>query len=350
MKLTERQCWKIVRQLVTDKNVEYKQFLKTVFDFSREPENFGKFDTEQLKQIQGYTRDEFLFKCGFISLESFNQYVQDVNPRGVNSRWLENLSSADLILFLDFRCRILQSMYNYYKQYHQLEKADIKNIVRGTELNELSRRKRYKLECVGKPARLQGEAKLADLGMSESEMAELAIAQVLGSMAGEYVANKKGKIEEAEKYANQVKTSNIDYDGKLTGHQLKGKVKSILMPAQDKLKFVDERVDNGEYKTVFVGYDANKNKVFMRGNDYVSFIGVKVSPVKIVYDREGNLIQNSSQGANELEEDCQLDVEHVGKNIHGTPVYEYKGEYYSSLGEPVRYDEYIDTTGDDWKL
>lgn len=299
MQLTERQCWKIIRQLVTDKNNEYKQFLKDVFDFNKELGNFGKFDTEQIKQIQGYTRDAFLYKCGFSNMTKFYEEVSG-NGKEPNNRWHENLSCEDLLLFLDFRCRSLQSIYNYYAKQGKINKYDIKQIVDETKLSPL---KHYRggvsrLRCQGKPARVEGEQKLSSLDLSTEDMQELAISQILTSMAGQYIARGLGSTNQVQDIVNNVVTHNVNMEGNITGYKLKTEI--ILKQTKRESKSEVARISTDQPRPTInapklAGFDANKRTIFIKEGVQVDLIGQKVQEREIVYDPNGKLIEYSDE-------------------------------------------------------
>lgn len=267
--LTERQCWKIIRDLVSDKNKEYSSFLLKIFD------------TTQSQEIHGYTRDMFLGKFRLYSLAEFNEYARGkLKDKEPNARWLENLACEDLLLFLDFRCRSLQEIYDYYKTNGTINKSDIKDIITRTKISSLAVYNNGKLICGGKPKRVEGELKLVDMELTKNQLNEQALLQIAGKIAGKYASVQKAKPEEAVKLASLLVTSNIDLNGFRTGYKIKGE---ITLP-----QVIEEKSSNGliakeikagerpksEFK--FVDYDVLGNPIFERGGEYCNFFGERI--------------------------------------------------------------------------
>ena len=106
--LTDRQRWDIMRSMIKQKNEEYNSFL------------FRFFDSMQIKQIAGTVRDYFLGQCritGDNLVVGLEDHATKSSTKLSKTSWIDNLSSEDLLILLDYRCRVLQDMYKHYKIY-----------------------------------------------------------------------------------------------------------------------------------------------------------------------------------------------------------------------------------------
>ncbi|MFQ6724415.1 MAG: hypothetical protein ACLRFE_03700 [Clostridia bacterium] len=210
--MTDRQCWDALRDMVRAKNDEYSAFL------------YSLFDNGQMRDVLGYTRDTFLSKMGFNSLSEFNTYVKK-KYKTVASQWIDNLSCEDLMLFLDFRCRYLQEIYDYYNTSGgRISKDNIKNIVQKTKVSRLRGYNYSRLKCSGKPPRRKGEKKIEDMHFQSNEIQAQAIEQTLIDIAFDYKQVNNASDELIEEIIAKVRTSNINIRGNLTGHKFKGKI------------------------------------------------------------------------------------------------------------------------------
>ncbi|MBQ7880819.1 MAG: hypothetical protein IJ358_03150 [Clostridia bacterium] len=328
MQLTERQCWKVIRGLVTAKNDEYSKFLGQ-----------ANFDVVQKRQILGYTRDAFLRQFGLSSVaDFFDEYVRSVKAEPNRSRWLENLSSESLLLFLDFRCRILQSLYD---NYYRIKSADnVKQIVDGVKVSKLSAFNGGRLIYSSKPKRVAGEKKLSELNLSQNEISELALLQTMDSIAQKYATRFEKPIHQVLDLAYNLHTSNVDDRGFVTGYRLKSKIE-FQHDAPKPPKSAPTISKDKEKPIRLVGYDEYRNHVFIKNGQYVSIMGEPIPYVNIVYDKDGNEIV-----AEEYEDDASKG-KFIGVDIQGTPVYDVDGEYYTSTGKRLPDDVFIDNTQDD---
>lgn len=324
--LTERQCWKVIRDLVSEKNAEYNKLL-------------NMYLPDERNVLLGKTRDLFLARYGFNSLADFNDYARRMNGKPPIDRWLENLSSEDLLLFLDFRCNTLQQMYEQCRKSNSLSANEVQSICMQVNISKLAKYNGCKLNCTGKPPRVKGEAKLADMTMTANDLREQALSQVLGKMAGNYAFLNNAEIDKAESLANTLSTHNINLMKRITGYKLKGQVQAV-MPEVVEEEVVHVKEEHApvidENQVHVIGFDAEKAPIFMRGKDYVNILGQVIAPVEAVYDLNRNLIKPEKS----LIRRC------IGLDIQGTPVYEMEDGYYNSLGEMVDEDVFIDNTQD----
>ena len=368
MALTERQCWKVVRQLVVEKNNEYRDFLSEMFGI------------DGYKEILGHTRKMFLEKFGIKTWENFEARAMDKNGgKKPNSQWLENLSVNDLLLFLDFRCRILQDIYDLGKKNNTISKRDVKIIIDSTNLSTLANYNSVELQCGSKPARVEGEKKNSELEYSSAELKEMALQQVLGGMAEAYIKNLKIDVKSAVNVVNGIKTFNVTPKGEQTGYKLREPVEV----AQSEQKTAKKMTYEEEYHAKLaeknpikaIGFSADPSegpicvkvvdgkKVFvntfneLRPNAVIvqTLGGTKILPfTQDDYVNDPSIIEMLEHCA--IEEKFRKEPpthkqKQVGLNIQGTPVYEDEnGDRYTSTGERVAEDEFIDNSEDNWGL
>ena len=318
MQLTKRQRWDIIRKLVSDKNKEYARFLT---------EHVG---AENLSLCVGYTKNLYLGKFGFSSESNFRYLLKH---RGITParEWLDNLSSEDLLLFLDFRCRTLQAMYDYCSKHDGISVSDIYDIIANTKRSSLINYNAGRLKATGKPKAQDNELSVNDLDLTEDEKCEQALSQIMGIIAINHAKMTDSNLDKAVEKVSKLNTSNIDPKGFVTGYKFIAKLNiDALKEKKDKN---DEIIDDS--KPRLVGFDINKFPVFMKGDDFVSITGEKLHYVKVVYDR--NKVK--------IEEEDELDVEpqpkFVGLDIQGSPVYQHEDGYYTSTGRKLDEDEYI---------
>ena len=329
MELTDRQCWKVMRQLVSSKNKEYREFLNGTFN-----------DWSQIRQIQGYTRDTFLRKYGIYSLNDFfERYKKYTGAEPDRKDWIENLGSESLLIFLDFRCRVLQEIYDYYSKYNNISQNVIERITTGTKLSLLSKFKtnennRVELIYSRKPERIAGgEKKLSQLNMNEDELNEQALAQTITKLVGGYIATQKESSYNAIRLAKSLVTTNVTHRNEKKGYQYKG---DIILPKQQELKVAKSaklqmpQIERKQNESSIIGFDKNRKPIFIRNGKQLNWRNELALDEDIVYDLHGNLIVNFSSSEN-----------FIGLDIEGRPVYEYEDEYYNSLGERLPDDIYI---------
>ena len=331
MQLTERQCWKVIRNLVADKNKEFSDFFK---------EAFGS-DWERNRNLLGYTRDAFLNKFGFYRYKEsnpvhlFNDYVAEKGKKP-SSVWMEDLSTSDLILFLDFRCNTLQQLYDYYKKHGIIEKEIVEEIVDNTPICELAKCNRNRLEGTSKPPRIKGEAKLMDMSYTQAQLNEWALSQALGYMAGKYASKLNVSMSQAEEVASNVTTYNTDLGGRRTGYKVHEEIKAHYIPAPAKKVEVLHEDNENKGKMHLVGFTGDMHPVFEKDGQLVNLFSEPITaPVMYDKDKQPIIFEEGSKR------------KFVGLDIQGTPVYEDEDGYYNSLGERLDDDVFIDNAQDD---
>jgi len=332
MELTDRQCWKVIRQLVSDKNKEYREFLNSTFN-----------DWTQTRQIQGYTRDMFLRKYGIYSLNDFfERYKKCTGSEPDRRDWIENLGAESLLIFLDFRCRALQQIYDYYSRFNNISKNVIEQIIAGTKLSLLAKFKmnennRIELIYSRKPGRVAGgEKKLSQLDMNDNELNEQALAQTISKLVSEYMATQNEYLSNAIGLAKSLTTTNLTHRKERKGYQYKGDIKIQLRQCDLKAnKPLISQLNNEPRKkndSYIIGFDKNRKPIFIRNGKQLNWRNDLASDEDLVYDVHGNPIIHFSCAEN-----------FVGLDVEGRPVYEYENEYYNSLGERLPDDTYIQT-------
>jgi len=331
MELTKRQCWKVIRQLVSAKNKEYREFLNVTFN-----------DLTQTRQIQGYTRDVFLKKYGIYSLnEFFELYKKRTGSEPDRKDWIENLGSESLLIFLDFRCRALQEIYDYYLKYNNISKNVIEKITTGTKLSplakfKLSEKNKIELMYSRKPSRLVGgEKKLSQLNMSDDELSEQALAQTMSELASGYMTTQDESSTKAVELCQKLVTTNLTYRNEKRGYQYRGivKIEPKQYEMQESKSSKEDKVEPSKQSNSYIiGFDKNRMPIFIRNGKQVNLIGNLIPDEVVVYDIHYNPIINFSDAEN-----------FIGIDIEGRPVYEYEGDYYNSLGERLPDDTYIQT-------
>ncbi len=298
--LTERQCWKVIRILASEKNNEYKELLNILF----------RKNIEKTKQIQGYTRDAFLRKFNIDSLgQFFYQYREATESDPDMNNWLDNLNSESLLIFLDFRCRVLQRIYNYYAQYKNIDDRIITQIIDETKLSPLSK---FKIDSNGnvmlsysrKPGRApRGEKKLKELQISTNDLYEQALAQVMGKLVGGYMQAQKVTEKDAMALASTLVTQNVNHKREKTGYQYQGKdpivpqkpvvVEEAKSIQQENPKGNECDIDNieiDENKMYVIGFGEDKMPIYLYKGQKVNFFREPIPYAKIVYDRNKNKI------------------------------------------------------------
>lgn len=258
MILTERQCWDIIRALVKEKNDEYSSFLLSMFD------------NNQMREILGYTRDTFLSKMGVPSLSRFNYDIKTYVGRQPSAQWLDNLSSMDLILFLDFRCRLLQQIYDHYQKFNYIGINEIKNIAKDTKVSRLRGFNYGSLQCTGKPERRKGEQKVAELEYSVSTLKNSVLNQVLNEMVDIYIDVQRKPIEEVVTIAKAITTSNTDTNGYTTGFEFE----------------CDIITDDTEFKPKKAGFDIQGIPVLEHEDGYYTSTGRKLDENEKIYSND----------------------------------------------------------------
>lgn len=259
MVLTERQRWEVMRQMVKDKNDEYSSFLLRFLD------------TEQLRQVIGHTRETFLKQCGFDGLADFNDYIRLGGKKPVQE-WLNNLSSEDLLIFLDFRCKILYKMYRHYKMYRSLNKNDVISFIDSTKVTQFIQYNYGKLMCTGRPVKQKGEDKVEYLD-DDREVKESAIKQTMQNLATTFALEREKPIARAQEEVVKLETFNVDNNGYITGYRLRNKEleEGTRISINNKPKFIYNTPQKQENQMKMVGYDINGAPIFYLNGQYMDF-------------------------------------------------------------------------------
>ena len=296
MQLTERQCWKVIRQLVKGKNKEYKSLLYGLF---------GK-NTEKTKQIQGRTRDAFLHRYSIRTLgDFFAEYREQTKSEPDTSDWIDNLDSESLLLFLDFRCRVLQQIYDYFGHYNAIDQDTIYQIIDGTKLSKLAK---FKVNSKNEPAiaysrkpdrAAGGEKKLKELNMTVDELSEQALAQTMGKLVGGYMDTQKVSFDHAIRFTTTLTTYNTKPAGEKTGYVYKGEVEIIPQkPIQEPKKEQSTQTTTQKIRKnedmEFIGFDGGGLPLYIKDGIKVNLLGIPTS-VKIVYDVGYNELINITE-------------------------------------------------------
>lgn len=263
MQLTERQCWDTLRAMVRSKNDEYSSLLYTLFD------------SGQMREVLGFTRDTFLAKMGFRSFSDFNKHVKSKNQT-TTSQWLDSLSSEDLLLFLDFRCRSLQNIYNYYKSYDgKISKDNVKSIVEKTKVSEIKSYNYGMLQCTSKPRKIKGEKNIKEIYLQPYDIQKTAIIQVLTKMVNKYINVLNVNNDKIKKIISQITTSNINLRGNLTGYRF-----DANLDIYNQLD-INEKDDIVKHK--FIGLDIQGSPVYECEDGYYNSIGKKLDEEEFIY-------------------------------------------------------------------
>jgi hypothetical protein len=312
MQLTDRQCWDIIRQMVKDKNDEYRKFL-----FSR----FG----DNAIGILGNTQKVFL---------------DNYKVEAVSKNWLDDLSSEDLLIFLDFRCRILQKMYDHYKMNNTIRRSNVKLMIQYNQLSGMALHNGGKLMFSGRPKAVDNEVSVDKLEEDLNDLRELALVKVMGNIAVGYAKKHNVSIDYAARKVKELKTTTKNEQGNVLGYKLKG---DIQLPERIIENLVQPEVVKTEKEPTFemVGFNVDGVRTFKCGDKYVDFFGRELE-VDAIYDVDGNMIKDlkeETKSANDV-----MDAKLKGWDIHGSPVYEKDGVYYSSVGKRLPDDVFIDTS------
>lgn len=360
MKLTERQCWDVIRAMVSEKNKEYASFIN------------GVVNNEALTRCVGYTKRCYLNKFGFETEGDFKYLLKkrNITPK---KEWVDNLSSEDLLIFLDYRCRTMQDMYEEYKKYQKEIERDqdgnvkfekgVKEILTTAKRSGLIAYNGNRLKATSRPEKQEGELKADKLGLTREELIEQALIQTMASIAYRYSKFTLIPIEKSVEYVTKVRTHNVNIKGFASGQINNIKPQMVfeyLQQNYDLAKLNDyfaesnrvipkskptEQKTSTEPKIELVGFDEDKGPVFMKGEKFVDFIGNQIPPVKIVYDINKNLIKYEEL---ETEEDIVSISKFIGLDVQGTPIFADENGYYSSTGERIDEDDLIiDNTQDD---
>ncbi len=364
MKLTEAQCWDIIRQMVSDKYRDHASFVGNALGTGYD-------------KLAGNIKRVYLNKFGFETELDFKYLIK---KRGVQPKkdWIDNLSSEDLLIFMDYFCRSVQEMYTYYhdnKRNLELvidtKKAfeeDTKKILNKTGRHPAFKYNTKRIKATGRPLEVQGEKKYTTLGLGAKELQHQALLQVVGNMAYKYARFTLTDIKTSVEHAVTLKTHTTNNKGFVEGFINNITAEEVLAYLDEKynIKKIDEEIQNLKHPEAtpvkkvntdtknpeidVIGFNEHKMPIFMRGDDFVDILGRVIAPVEPVYDRNMNKIEKEqkSKVKQVLEYDEYSKPKFVGLDIQGTPIYEDEQGYVSSTGERVEEEDlFIDNTQDD---
>ncbi len=317
MQLTERQRWNVIRDLVKEKNEEYSNLLCSFFD------------RNQLKLLLGHTREVFLSNFGIYSMNEFDNRIKEQGKVPVQN-WLDNLSSEDLLIFLDFRCKILQSLYKHYKMYRSVKAKDVELIIDNTKVAKVKFFNLRQLVGTGKPKKVEQDAEKIELN---EDVRETAIHLTMQNIASMYCANKEVLPSEAIEKTSRLTTHNVNASGSITGYKYKGTNPLIVTPKPK------EKVVKQGRKFHMIGYDIDFNPIFICEGKTVNLFREPVAKEKIIYDSERNLLVRHDE--REEDEFNTNAYKCVGMDVQGTPVYLDEEGYVTSTGRRLDDDEFI---------
>jgi len=311
MQLTKTQCWDVIRQLVSNKNKEYASFLM---------QTLGK---ESLPMCIGYTKSLYLNKFGHDTESEFKYLLK---RRGVKPQkeWLDNLSAEDLLLFLDFRCKTLQKIYDFYLTHKSITIDNVRDLISDTKRTSLINYNAGRLKATGRPKDEESEQVI---DINDNDMIEQALSQIMYTISKRHAPMVGVSVEDALKKAINLSTTNINPHGELTGHKFTSGKQLIEFAKKDEVKQTPVITPNSIH---LIGFDEEMRPVFKKGNNYVNAFSEVLYDVNIVYDLDKKLIETNKQ-----------QVRFAGFDIDGRPVYEDETGYYNSIGERLDDDVYI---------
>lgn len=263
--LTDRQRWDIMRSMVKKKNAEYRSFL------------FRFFDPQQMALVVASIRDSFLSQCkisGQNLVVGLEDHAKDSTKLSTTS-WIDNLSSEDLLIFLDYRCRVLQEIYRHYKKYRNINKHNIRYICENTLINELAKHNDRRLTCGGRPEKEDGELSLKELeevqGLDIYSLQRQAINQTVDNMMERCVYVKKQPLIRVYQFARELATYNVDPRGHIEGCYYN----------VDKSEFLEQMLF--EPKPKLCGFDIQGSPIYKHQDEYYSSSGNRVSSEDIAF-------------------------------------------------------------------
>lgn len=329
MRLTERQRWNVIRQMVKDKNNEFSGFVR------------GFFNQSEMRKIVASVRDTFLIKCKFATATPTIMLNEQVKLLGrkPDSEWYNDLSSEDLLIFMDYKCQILQKLYKHYKMYRTLNYNDVQQIIKSTKVSQLIDYNDGKLMLTGQPELVESEVNVANLEGDKEDIINEAMSVTLGYLSSTYAKKTICNIDYAKSKVLKLKTYNIDPMGHKTGYEFRGEVKdcSPLSKPKLKLKFVETKKDR-DVEMRLQGFDVKGHPIYLYKGEKVNFFRNPIPDAKIAYDVNHNKIEQEEEDGDILETSTKRSV---GYDIEGRPVYEDKYGYYNSIGDRLPDDVYI---------
>ena len=250
--LTDRQRWDIMRSMIKQKNEEYNSFL------------FRFFDSMQIKQIAGTVRDYFLGQCritGDNLVVGLEDHATKSSTKLSKTSWIDNLSSEDLLILLDYRCRVLQDMYKHYKIYQNITKHDVRYICANTAINKLGLYNNGRLSCGGRPDKAENELSVKDLGIDNYKLQQIAVNQTADELMERCFRAKSPSRETLYKLASMLTTYNVDPVGHITGYKYNVNNSEFFEFAYQ------------EHKPKHTGFDIQGSPVYEYNNEYYSSAG-----------------------------------------------------------------------------
>lgn len=260
--LTDRQRWDVMRSMVKQKNAEYRSFL------------FRFFDPSQMAQVSALTRDIFLSQCkisGQNLVVSLEDHATKTSSKLSKSSWIDNLSSEDLLIFLDYRCRVLQEIYRHYKKFRGITKHDIQYICANTVVNKLAMHNNGRLTCGGRPEKVENEIPVEDLTIDISILQRAAISQTADEMMERCVYVKKQSLNQVYQFARDLATYNVDPMGHIIGCSYN----------VDKSEFLERELYSPQPK--HCGFDIQGSPVYECNQQYYSSVGSSVRDEDVVF-------------------------------------------------------------------
>lgn len=263
--LTDRQRWDVMRNMIKQNNSEYRSFL------------FRIFDPPQMAQVVASIRDSFLAQCklsGENLVVSLEDYAKSSTKLSKTS-WIDNLSSEDLLIFLDYRCRVLQEIYRHYKRYRDITKHNIRYICENTLVNKLAKHNDRRLTCGGRPEKEDGELTLKELeevqGLDIYTLQRQAINQTADELMVRCVMAKNIPLAQVYQYASMLTTYNADPMGHVSGCVYNIKQSEFLASA---LNYP---------RAKHCGFDIQGSPIYEYQDEYYSSSGNRVSSEDIAF-------------------------------------------------------------------
>ena len=260
--LTDRQRWDVMRSMVKQKNAEYRSFL------------FRFFDPSQMAQVSALTRDSFLSQCkisGQNLVVGLEDHATKTSSKLSKTSWIDNLSSEDLLIFLDYRCRVLQEIYKHYKKYRGITKHDIQYMCENTVVNKLVMHNNGRLTCGGRPEKVENEVPVKDLTTDISILQRTAISQTADELMERCVHVKKQSLNQVFQLASELATYNVDPMGHITGCAYHA----------EKSEFLERMLYEPSPK--HCGFDIQGSPIYEYNDQYYSSAGDMINSEDVVF-------------------------------------------------------------------
>lgn len=248
MVLTKKQCWDIIRKMVSDKYNAHSSFIASVVG-------------DGYNLLTGNIKRVYLNK---FNLETESDFKELLKKRGVKPKreWLDNLSSEDLLIFLDYFCRSLQMMYEYYDNNKQLFKQSVdakkrfeketKNILSCTEPHRSRKYNVGRLKATGCPKEVDGEKVYTELGLSDKELQKQAIIQVVAYISYNYALKSLIDIEDAIERVITLRTHTVNNRGYVEGYINNITVECVIdyLNENFNLDKIRENIEDAKYSRI----------------------------------------------------------------------------------------------------